>query len=191
MILTPSGAIPSTEVYEARGRSVTTFVRLYAWAVPAFTAGSPVDHTWVTSYDNRSAAFGSLGQVTAAKQFYWLCWGNSPSPGSISRGGRGRSSLRSVFGRTECEFSRTVVAARGTILRYGRDGVCPSIGRIRCSIQLAVTTSKRLQSRTRVVISSSSFRYGTYGLNQDAWKDKRNSCGIAASSREETAGADR
>ena len=26
---------------------------LYAWAVPAFSAGSPVDHTWVTTYDNR------------------------------------------------------------------------------------------------------------------------------------------
>jgi hypothetical protein len=26
---------------------------LYAWAVPAFISESPVDHTWVTTYDNR------------------------------------------------------------------------------------------------------------------------------------------
>ena len=39
---------------------------LYAWAVPAFSAGSPVDHTWVTTYDNRVKTYTNDQQVAAA-----------------------------------------------------------------------------------------------------------------------------
>jgi hypothetical protein len=39
---------------------------LYAWAVPAFSTGSPVDHTWVTTYDNRVKVYSSDQQVAAA-----------------------------------------------------------------------------------------------------------------------------
>lgn len=154
---------------------MATFVRLYAWAVPAFTAGSPVDHTWVTSYDNRSASFGSLGQVTAAKQFYWLCWGNFHPKGRFLGEGEGDS----VYARCLVEpnaDSRKVVAARGTILRYGRDGVCHQLAnQVLYSIGGDDIEPVTVADARGYILSS--FRYGTYGLNDDVWKDKRNSCG--------------
>ena len=49
---------------------------LYAWAAPAFSTGSPVDHTWVTTYDNRVKVYSSDQQVAAAGECYWYCWGS-------------------------------------------------------------------------------------------------------------------
>jgi hypothetical protein len=46
---------------------------LYAWATPAFSSGSPVDHTWVTTYDNRVNAYPAIADVIAANQLYWYC----------------------------------------------------------------------------------------------------------------------
>lgn len=46
-------------------------VLLYAWTVPAFTSGSPVDHTWVTTYDNRVTPYPNDAAVAAAHQSYW------------------------------------------------------------------------------------------------------------------------
>src|SRR3569833_437703 len=48
---------------------------LFAWTAPAFTTGSPVDHTWVTTYDNRLTAYPSEAAEASAGQFYWFCWG--------------------------------------------------------------------------------------------------------------------
>jgi hypothetical protein len=31
----------------------TGMTTLYAWATPAFYSEAPVDHTWVTDYDNQ------------------------------------------------------------------------------------------------------------------------------------------
>ena len=50
-----------------------TTTQLYAWAVPAFVDESPVDHTWVTSYDNRKQNFADVAAVIAANQDYWFC----------------------------------------------------------------------------------------------------------------------
>jgi hypothetical protein len=46
-------------------------IPLYAWAVPAFVAESPIDHTWVTTYDNRVNVYPNVQQVAAAGAFYW------------------------------------------------------------------------------------------------------------------------
>jgi hypothetical protein len=35
-------------------------VTFYVWAVPAFTSGSPVDHTWVTTFEAWSKSAPSL-----------------------------------------------------------------------------------------------------------------------------------
>jgi hypothetical protein len=40
-------------------------VNLYAWATPAFINGSPVDHTWVATYDNRETAYENVGWSAA------------------------------------------------------------------------------------------------------------------------------
>ena len=49
---------------------------LYAWTVPAFSSGSPVDHTWITTYDNRVNPYPNDAAVVAAQQNYWYCWGS-------------------------------------------------------------------------------------------------------------------
>jgi hypothetical protein len=45
-------------------------IKLFAWAVPVWP-GALVDHTWVTTYDNRQTA-----QVAQAGEHYWYCWGS-------------------------------------------------------------------------------------------------------------------
>ena len=49
---------------------------LFAWANPAFFAGSAWDHTWVTTYDNRTSPYATIGAVTSAGEEYWYCWGS-------------------------------------------------------------------------------------------------------------------
>ena len=58
-----------------------TTTQLYAWAVPAFIDESPVDHAWVTSYDNRTQNFADIAAVIAANQDYWFCWGDYHAKG--------------------------------------------------------------------------------------------------------------
>jgi hypothetical protein len=58
-----------------------TTIQLSAWAVPAFMDESPVDHTWVTSYDNRTQNFADVAAVIAANQNYWFCWGDYHAKG--------------------------------------------------------------------------------------------------------------
>src|SRR6516164_7201997 len=58
---------------EAR-RSTSKPTLLYAWAVPVETLPF-VDHTWVTSYDNRITKHRDIQQVVAARELYWYCWG--------------------------------------------------------------------------------------------------------------------
>ncbi len=43
---------------------------LFAWVTPALTTGSPVDHTWVSSYDNRQTIYLDDAAVAAAGEFY-------------------------------------------------------------------------------------------------------------------------
>ena len=49
---------------------------LWAWATPAPYEHSPVDHTWVTDYDNRvDEPPQNVAEVIAAAGNYWFCWG--------------------------------------------------------------------------------------------------------------------
>ena len=57
----------------------------YAWTVPAFVSGSPVDHTWVTTYDNRITVYPGDAAVAAAGPTNRRCLTpRSPHPGSSS-----------------------------------------------------------------------------------------------------------
>ena len=62
---------------------------LYAWAVPAFSTGPPVDHTWVTTYDNRVKVYSSDQQVAAAGECYWYCRGSFHSTGGTPNNSAG------------------------------------------------------------------------------------------------------
>ena len=55
--------------------------KLYAWAVPIIVPGSPWDHTWVTTYDNRARPYPDIAAVTHVKQDYWYCWGGFHAQG--------------------------------------------------------------------------------------------------------------
>lgn len=71
--------------------------------------------------------------------------------------------------------SRQVVAARGTIFRYGRDGVCHQLANQILYASGGDGVAPLTVASARGYMFSS-FRYGTYGQNDAAWKRKRDSC---------------
>jgi hypothetical protein len=102
----------------------------FAWATPAFVSGSPVDHTWVTTYDNRRDVYANIQMVIAAKQDYWFSWGDFHQNGGTPSAPDGYLvSQNGELTRANCIVlanadSRQVAAARGTIFDYGVDSVC-------------------------------------------------------------------
>src|ERR1700677_5060534 len=98
---------------------------LYAWATPAFAPGALIDHTWVTSYDNRANSYPNLAAVVNAKEDYWYCWGSFHSRGetpALPDGSLGSKSGDVILARClvtpDADSARTF-AARGTIFTYG------------------------------------------------------------------------
>jgi hypothetical protein len=96
----------------------------------AFIDESPVDHTWVTSYDNRTQNFADIAAVIAANQDCWFCWGDYHAKGGTPSNPRGFLGSESgdlnvarclVQPNADCS---STYAARGTIFTYGVDGVC-------------------------------------------------------------------
>lgn len=145
---------------------------LFAWVVPAFTSGSPVDHTWVTSYDNRATAYSNDQQVAAAGECYWYCWGSFHATGGTP--GNPTGFLGTQVGdlaMAQCLVqpnadSRNVPAARGTIFIYGVDGVCHQLAN-----QVLYSTGIGAQPMTvhgARGYAASTFLYGTYGLQHVA-----------------------
>jgi hypothetical protein len=104
--------------------------QLFAWAIPADVPGSPVDHTWVTSYDNRITVFNDIQSVLAAKESFWYAWGNFHPKGGTPVNPTGYlGSREGTLGVSDCTASsnadcRDVPSARGTIFAFGVDGVC-------------------------------------------------------------------
>jgi len=153
----------------------------YAWAVPAFTAGSPVDHTWVTCYDNRTQVYQTDAEVIAAGQYYWYCWGDfHPSGGTPVNPTGFLGSHNGDLTLAQCLVaanadSRTIPAARGTIFVYGVDGVCHQLA----NQVLYATGTGALQPLTVRLARgymASTFIYGTYGLQHAAWAARVAAC---------------
>lgn len=156
-------------------------VLLYAWTVPAFTSGSPVDHTWVTTYDNRVTPYPNDAAVAAAHQSYWYCWGSfhpkggTPAiPDGFIGSQAGNLTLAQCLVQANAD-SRTVPAARGTIYTYGVDGVCHQLAN-----QVLYATGSggvpQLTVRMARGYMASTFIYGTYGLQHAAWAAKIAAC---------------
>lgn len=157
---------------------------LFAWAVPAFVSGSPVDHTWVTAFDNRKVSYPSIADVIAAKQNYWFCWGGyhaagtSPvKPAGFLGSKPGNLPLAICLVAPNAD-SRHVPAARGTIFKYGVDGVCHQLAN-----QVLYATGKGSAAPLTVKLArgyvASCFVYGTYGLQHAAWAARIASCSAA------------
>jgi hypothetical protein len=161
------------------GEMVTT-ATFYAWAVPAFTTGSPVDHTWVTIFDNQTSNYSNINAVRAAGQCYWFCWGGYHAKGHTPvnpTGALGNKSgslpLAKCLVKPNAD-SRVDAAACGTIFTYGVDGVCHQLAN---QVLYATKTSTGLLTVSKARgYWASTFVYGTYGLQQAAWAAKIRSC---------------
>src|ERR1700733_2279711 len=96
---------------------------MWAWSTPAFFSGSPVDHTWVTTYDNGVTVYANDTQVAAAGEDYWYCWGSFHPTGTPLGSQQGDYIIARCLVKSNAD-STTDKAARGTIFVYGIDGVC-------------------------------------------------------------------
>ena len=162
-------------------RTMAGSTTLYAWTVPAFSAGSPVDHTWVTTYDNRVNAYPNVAAVAAAHQDYWYCWGSFHPTGGTpaypdgfigSQGGD--LALAQCLVQSNAD-SMTTPAARGTIFVYGVDGVCHQLAnQVLYATGTGPTTQLTVQKARGYMAST--FIYGTFGLQHAAWANKIASC---------------
>ena len=159
--------------------------KLYAWAVPIIAPGSPWDHTWVTSYDNRAHPYPDIAAVKRAKQDYWYCWGgfharggtpNLPDGSLGSHNGDIKLARCLAAPNADCSAS---FAARGTIFTYGVDGVCHQLAN-----QVLYATGRGGARPLTVSMAGgywlSSGIYGAYGLQHSAWRNKIAACAAAA-----------
>lgn len=158
-------------------------VTLFAWATPAFFSGAPVDHTWVTDFDNQAHNYPDANAVAAAGANYWFCWGgyhaHGGTPGNPT-GFLGRQAgtvpLAKCLVQANAD-SNTVPAARGTIYSYGVDGVCHQLAN---QVLYATGASgAQLTVRRARGYMASTFLYGTYGKQHSAWAAKIQSCSQA------------
>lgn len=145
--------------------------------MPAFTKDSPVDHTWVTTYDNRTTPYPDDDSVVASGNHYWYCWGSFHAKGGTpdrpdgflgSQGGNLQKATCLV--RPDAN-SLVVPSARGTIFTYGVDGVCHQLAN-----QVLYATGSPLTVYKARGYFFSSFIYGTYGLQYMAWQNKLKQC---------------
>jgi hypothetical protein len=158
---------------------------LYAWATPAFVPGSPVDHTWVTTYDSRAQAYANLAADKAAQQDYWYCWGSFHAQG----GAPGHPDGLIVSANGDLALARCLVqsnadcfaayAARGTIFTYGVDGVCHQLAN-QVLYATAIGGATPLTAPGVNGYWASVAIYGVYGLQNAAWRSKIASCAQAA-----------
>ncbi|MEW9805509.1 hypothetical protein ABUE31_05870 [Mesorhizobium sp. ZMM04-5] len=157
-------------------------ITLFAWATPAFISGSPVDHTWVTTYDNRQHSYANAAAVAAAGKDYWFCWGSYHAAGGTPgnpTGALGSQAGNLALARCLVQSnadSRSAPAARGTIYVYGVDGVCHQLAN---QVLYATSGRKLTVNRARGYFASS-FLYGTYGLQHAAWASKIAGCATTA-----------
>ena len=159
---------------------------LWAWAVPAWFSDSPLDHTWVTDFDNRVTSYPTIGDVIAAGRNNWYCWGSYHAKGGTPELADGFLGSQSAdAGLAGCLVASNLPskgnpAAQGTIFSYGVDGVCHQLAN-----QVLWATKNGAGSPLTVRQARgyriSSFLFGTYGRQTVAWRAKIASCsGTAA-----------
>ncbi|MCD4502390.1 hypothetical protein [Chromobacterium vaccinii] len=160
---------------------------LYAWACPAFIEGFPMDHTWVTSYDNRVLKYKDIAEVIRNNGLYWFCWGDFHPKGERHEKDTGfLGSANGDYNYSSCICapnldSRQHAEARGTIYYYGVDGVCHQLANqiLWSSASLGhppLTVSQALGYRTTKAL------YGEYGVNVQDWELKKSQCSRPESS---------
>lgn len=154
---------------------------LYAWVVPAYVSGSPVDHTWITSYDSRVTPYPDIAAVQKAGQSNWYCWGSfHPKGGAPTHPDGFIGSQSGNLTLASCLVTQNLPSngnppAQGTIFTYGVDGVCHQLAN-----QVLYATGASgvapLTVKAARGYALSSFIYGTYGLQHAAWQQKIAAC---------------
>ncbi|HLX30790.1 MAG TPA: hypothetical protein VKV24_20135 [Casimicrobiaceae bacterium] len=141
-----------------------------------FLGRFPVDHTWVTTYDARTSTFGDAGDVEAAGENFWYCYGYfRPIGGTPANptGYLGSDAGNRAFAECLVEPNRDSWShdpAKGTILAYGVDGVCHQVAnQVLYASNGCITVC---QARGYMLTE---FRYGTYGRHP-SWGAKVTSC---------------
>ena len=155
---------------------------LWAWATPTPNKRSPIDHTWVTDYDNRiDHPPEDIAAVIGSSANYWFCWGafhkrgNSPQ---APKGFLGSSAAGLAFANCLCTSNAQSAYDKptcGTVSLYGIEGVCHQLAN-----QILWATGSPSHRPLTVGLArgygASTFFYGAYGLQHHAWATRKASC---------------
>ena len=147
---------------------------LWAWAKPTPYDHSPIDHTWVTDFDNRVTPYPDINAVRAASANYWYCWGSFHrvgTPPAAPDGFLGERGGDIAMAECLCSSNEKSAATKpscGTIERYGIDGVCHQLANQVLWATGTPTSPPLTVSRARGY-HTSTFFYGTYGQKHAAW----------------------
>ena len=156
-------------------------VRFYAWSAPALGVGVFPDHTWVTTYDNRTSVYKDIKAVVAAGEHFWYCWGNFRRKGGTltnQNGALGEQAADLDEARCLAQPDAACLieqAACGTIFEYGENGVCHQLAN-----QVLYATGSETEAPLTVArargYQASVYIYGTYGVPEATWNAKRDAC---------------
>lgn len=145
---------------------------LYAWVKPAFVKGSPVDHTWVTTYDSAANPYTSLDDVKAHGEHYWFCKGDFHQLGVSTKYPNGQILSGPFLPGSRCLVKCDDPKAGGTVFTYGLDGVCHQI-----SNQVLFPAGETVKAASGYKLSSAI--YGTYGRKNYEWQVARMLCQVS------------
>jgi nucleoid DNA-binding protein len=146
---------------------------LFAWAWPAYVNESPLDHTWITTFDLN----GRPDKVERSRRngLYWYCYGDLRLKGQKLAFKAGSASIASCLVQPNIR-SQESRAARGTIFKYGWHGVCHQVAN-----QVLFSTATKgpaiTVKKARGYWSSTSI-YGTYGRNIEDWEERKRRCSV-------------
>lgn len=142
---------------------------LFVWVKPAGVKGSPVDHTWVTTYDSRQVMYNTVADVLNAKEHYWYCKGFFHLLGVSTSYSDGCILEVPIHAASFCLVGPNIRAEAGTIHVYGLDGVCHQV-----SNQILYPTGRNVRAARGYKLSTAIF--GTFGRQWDEWQAQIVNC---------------
>jgi hypothetical protein len=139
---------------------------------------SPVEHTWVTSYNSRLTPYFDIDAVKNAGESYWYCWGAFHPHSDKSH----IVYCPNTLGMEQCLVGSNDPQSTGTIRHYGIDGVCHQLAN---QILFANSTQHtwRTVQRAKGYLTSSVI-YGTYGRRDYEWMQRRLACQVTVNYRQ-------
>lgn len=147
----------------------------FIWLADAFRDGSPVDHTWVTTFDLRKNEHKSEQAIYAANELYWFCYGLLRLKGRFLASQFGERSLSGCLVEPNAR-SEESDPAKGAIFQYGWHGMCHQLAN-----QVLFSTGIKgppLTVKGARGYVQSLYLYGPYGRNVDDWENRKKRCAI-------------